>query len=118
MDTKTISVDLNTLVPVVISVLAPAVVGFLQEYKKKFEETGKWYLKGAISSGIAALIALIGSYAASGDVLLASAAGATVGALGSVNIYFRKGSRANLETVIKSRVDSECAEAGTKAPTP
>ena len=112
MEAQTVSVDLNTLIPVVISVLAPAVVGFLQEYRKKFEETGKWYLKGAVSSGVAAIIALIGSYAASGDVLLASAAGAAVGVFGSVNIHFRKGSRENLAVVEQARAT------GTTAPTP
>jgi len=97
MASQAVSVDINVIVPVVLSVLAPAVTGFLQQWNKKFSETAPWYLKGAVNSAVAALIGLITSYAVSGDLLLSSAAGAVVGVLGTVGIAFRKGSRGNLE---------------------
>lgn len=104
-----VAIDWAVAVPVIISAVAPTIVGFLQEYSKKFSETAPWYVKGAVTAGIASLIALVGSYAASGDALLASAGGAIVGTIGVVNIALRKGSRTNLLALRKERVEEVCA---------
>lgn len=97
MAAQTVSVDINVIIPVVLSVIAPTITGFLQQWNKKFSETAPWYYKGVVTAAIGALIGLVASYAASGDALLSSGAGAIVGAFGALNIAFRKGTRGNLE---------------------
>ena len=105
---SSVSIDWAVAIPVLIAAIAPTLTGFLQEYSKKFSETAPWYVKGAVTAGIAALIALITSYAASGDALLASIGGAVVGIIGTINITFRKGSRANLKAVQLAKVEEAC----------
>lgn len=112
MAAQAVSVDMNVIIPVVLSVLAPTITGFLQQYSKKFSETAPWYLKGAVTAGIAALIALITSYAAQGDAMLAGTAGAIVGAFGAMNIAFRKGTRGNLEIEFQKEAEAKLS-AGT-----
>jgi hypothetical protein len=90
-------VDVNVILPVLVSAFAPAITGFLQQFSVKFSEKAPWYLKGAVTAGIGALIGLVASYASSGDALMSGATGAVVGAIGALNIAFRKGSRGNLE---------------------
>ena len=97
MAAQAISVDMNVIVPVLISACAPVIVGFLQQYSAKFAEKAPWYLKGAVTTAIGALIGMVTSYAASGDALMSGTAGAVVGAIGAMNIAFRKGTRGNLE---------------------
>lgn len=88
---EAVSVDAAVAIPVLISVLAPVITGFLQQFSTKFSEKAPWYLKGLVTAGIGALMAMIATYATQGDALLASAGGAVVGALGSMNIALRKG---------------------------
>jgi hypothetical protein len=101
---QAIAVDVNVILPVLVSAAAPAITGFLQQYNVKFSEKAPWYLKGAVTAGIGALIGLVTSYAASGDALMASTSGAIVGAIGAFNIAFRKGSRGNLEIELQKTV--------------
>lgn len=103
MDLNQVSIDMNTLIPILLSGLAPTIVGFLQQWNKKFSESSSWFYKGLVTSLIGALIGVIGGYAAEGDVMLNSAAGAIIGAVGSANIYFRKGSRGNLAVEIQKK---------------
>jgi hypothetical protein len=115
MAAQAVSVDMNVILPVLISACAPTIVGFLQQYSKKFSETAPWYLKGAATAAIAALIGLVTSYAASGDALMAGATGAVVGAIGAMNIAFRKGTRGNLE--IEFQKEAVAKLSGTTMPT-
>ena len=112
MAAQAISVDINVILPVLISAAAPTIVGFLQQYSKKFSETAPWYLKGAVTAGIGALIGMVTSYAASGDALMSGATGAVVGAIGAMNIALRKGSRGNLEVEFQKEATAKLA-AGT-----
>ena len=104
MATQAVSVDVNVILPVLVSAFAPAITGFLQEYNKKFSEKAPWYLKGAVTAGIGALIGIVASYASSGDAMMSGATGAVVGAIGAMNIAFRKGSRGNLEIEFQKKV--------------
>lgn len=104
MAAQAVTVDVNVIIPVVLSVLAPTITGFLQQYSAKFSEKAPWYLKGAVTSAIGALIGIVTSYAASGDAMLAGTTGAIVGAFGALNIAFRKGTRGNLEVEFQKEV--------------
>jgi len=97
MATQAVSVDINVLLPILLSVAAPTITGFLQQYSTKFAEKAPWYLKGAVTAGIGALIGIVTSYAASADAMMSGTAGAVIGAIGAMNIALRKGSRGNLE---------------------
>lgn len=103
MDAKTISIDWATVLPVLIAALAPTITGFLQQLSKQWIEKAPWYLKGLLTSGLATLIGLIGSYAANGDAMMAAVGGAIIGTIGSFNIAFRKGTRGNLEVTIEQQ---------------
>ena len=112
MAAQAVSVDMNVILPVLLSAAAPAITGFLQQYSIKFSEKAPWYLKGAVTAGIGALIGIVSSYAASGDAMMSGATGAVVGAIGAFNIAFRKGTRGNLEIEIQKEVTAKLA-AGT-----
>lgn len=103
MDAKTISVDWATVLPVLVAALAPAITGFIQQFSKQWAEKAPWYAKALITSGVAAIIGAIGSYAASGDAAMAAVGGAVIGSIGSFNIAFRKGTRGNLEVTIEQK---------------
>jgi hypothetical protein len=93
---QTVTVDMEKLLPILLTVLAPTITGFLQQWNKKFAESSSWIFKGLVTSIIGSLIGVVAGYAAEGDILLNSAAGAIIGGFGAVNIAFRKGTRANL----------------------
>jgi len=107
------TVDMAVLVPVLLSVLAPTITGFLQQWNQKFGESSAWYIKGPVTSAIGALIGLVTAYAASGEVLAGAAGtGALVGAFGSMNIYFRKGTRGNLELDLQKKIEAGTMSVG------
>jgi len=112
MATQAVSVDINVLLPILLSVAAPTITGFLQQYSVKFAEKAPWYLKGAVTAAVGALIGIITSYAASADAMMSGTAGAVIGAIGAMNIALRKGSRGNLEIEFQKEAAAKLA-AGT-----
>jgi hypothetical protein len=97
MNISTITVDWATALPVLVAAVGPTVTGFLQQYSKEFVAKAPWYAKSMISTGISALIGMILAYSQQGDALLAMTGGAVLGAIGSLNIALRKGTRNNLD---------------------
>lgn len=88
---KAFTVEWGVLLPVLFANCAPILTGLLQQMSKKFSESAPWYAKWAVTTLFSTLIAAVGTYAANGDALLGSAAGAVVGTFGSLSIALRKG---------------------------
>lgn len=102
MDFSAVSIDWNTALPVLVASAGPTILGFLQQYNEKLSQAS-WVVKLIASAAISALTATISSYIASGDALLSGVGGVVVGAIGAMNIAFRKGSRGNLEVIIQQK---------------
>lgn len=98
MDGKTTEIVINWTValPVLVSALAPTITGFLQQFQVSIAQS-KWYVKSILNAVIGGLLAMVASYAASGDLALSTAGGVILGGIGSLNIALRKGTRGNLE---------------------
>jgi hypothetical protein len=103
-----IVVNWPTVLAYLASALAPAIVGFLQQFSKKFSETTPWYLKGLVTSAIGAFMTVTVSWLANAEASVA--AGAVLATVGSVNIALRKGTRSNLESIREQRVELAVAK--------
>jgi O-antigen/teichoic acid export membrane protein len=108
MDMQAISIDWATALPVIIATAGPTILGFVQQFSTKIEKAN-WMVKLALSAVISALTATVTSYIASGDAMLAGAGGVIVGAIGAMNIAFRKGTRGNLEVIVTNKTDAPTA---------
>ena len=105
---QSIVVNWPTVLAYLASALAPTIVGFLQQFNKKFSETAPWYLKGIVTSALGALMTVVVAYLA--DAEASVAAGAVLATVGSVNIALRKGARSNLEAIRELRVETAVAK--------
>ena len=97
-----VSIDWATALPVIVATAGPTILGFLQQFNEKLSKAN-WVVKLVASTVISAVTATITAYISSGDALLAGTGGVIVGAVGAMNIAFRKGSRGNLEVVIQQK---------------
>ena len=111
MDT-TVVINWNELITIGLAALAPAIVGFLQQFSKIWVDKAPWWAKALITSGVGALITLITNYAAGTDAPVA--AGAILASIGSINIAYRKGTRANLAAIKQVEADEAVAEGCNK----
>jgi hypothetical protein len=102
-----VTVDWAVALPVLVASLAPTITGFLQQFSKNALDKAPWYLKSVITMVIGGLLSTVASYAASGDALLSAAGGAILGAVGSMNIALRKGTRGNLEASLQPKAPVE-----------
>ena len=118
-DAQSIVVNWPTVLAYLASALAPTIVGFLQQFSKKFSETTPWYLKGLVTSALGALMTVVVAWLANAEASVA--AGAALATIGSVNIALRKGARTNLEAIREQRIETavvKFAEANNCPPPP